>query len=54
MTDQFLDHPILSSRYFYPWPNRFEKSFFVEGNAVTCAVVNGKPVITGLNAYINP
>jgi len=23
MTDPFLDHPILSSRYFYPWPNRF-------------------------------
>lgn len=31
MSDQFLDHPILSSRYFYPWPNRFEEPFFVEG-----------------------
>src|SRR5664279_1291185 len=32
MTDQFLDHPLLSSRYFYPWPNSFEKPFFVEGD----------------------
>jgi pimeloyl-ACP methyl ester carboxylesterase len=32
MTDQFLDHPILSSRYFYPWPNRFAEPFFVEGD----------------------
>jgi pimeloyl-ACP methyl ester carboxylesterase len=32
MTDSFLDHPILSSRYFYPWPNRFDNPFFVEGN----------------------
>lgn len=27
-----LDHPTLSSRYFYPWPNHFEHPFFVEGN----------------------
>jgi fermentation-respiration switch protein FrsA (DUF1100 family) len=26
-----LDHPVLSERYFYPWPNRFEDPFFVEG-----------------------
>jgi len=32
MSDKFLNHPILSSRYFYPWPNRFEEPFFVEGN----------------------
>jgi len=32
MADKFLDHPILSSRYFYPWSNRFEEPFFVEGN----------------------
>jgi len=32
MTDSFLDHPILSSRYFYPWPNRFAEPFFVEGD----------------------
>ena len=32
MDDPFLDHPILTGRYFYPWPNRFEEPFFVEGN----------------------
>ena len=32
MNDPFLDHPVLSSRYFYPWPNRFEEPFFVEGD----------------------
>lgn len=32
MNDQFLDHPLLSSRYFYPWPNSFEKPFFVVGD----------------------
>jgi pimeloyl-ACP methyl ester carboxylesterase len=32
MNDPFLDHPILSSRYFYPWPNRFAEPFFVEGD----------------------
>jgi hypothetical protein len=26
-----LDHPVLSERYFYPWPNRFEEPFYVEG-----------------------
>jgi pimeloyl-ACP methyl ester carboxylesterase len=26
-----LDHPVLSERYFYPWPNRFEDPFYVEG-----------------------
>jgi len=29
MSDEFLDHPILTSRYFYPWPIRFEKTFFL-------------------------
>ncbi len=32
MPDPFLDHPELSSRYFYPWPNRFEEPFFAEGD----------------------
>jgi uncharacterized protein len=32
MNDPFLDHPILSSRYFFPWPNRFEEPFFVAGD----------------------
>lgn len=27
-----LDNPILSGGYFYPWPNRFEDPFFVEGD----------------------
>lgn len=26
-----LDHPVLSERYFYPWPNRFEDPFYVAG-----------------------
>lgn len=26
-----LDHPVLSERYFYPWPNSFENPFYVEG-----------------------
>ena len=32
MKDRFLDHPLLTSRYFYPWGNRFEEPFFVEGD----------------------
>lgn len=32
MQDPFLDHPELSARYFYPWPNRFDEPFFVEGD----------------------
>jgi pimeloyl-ACP methyl ester carboxylesterase len=32
MTDRFLDHPALTARYFYPWPNRFEAPFYVEGD----------------------
>jgi uncharacterized protein len=32
MTDPFLDHPILSSRYFYPCPIHFEEPFFVNGD----------------------
>jgi hypothetical protein len=32
MSDLFLDHPTLSRRYFYPWPNSFEEPFFVEGD----------------------
>lgn len=32
MTDPFLDHPILTSRYFYPWSNKFENPFYVTGN----------------------
>jgi pimeloyl-ACP methyl ester carboxylesterase len=50
MTDQFLDHPILSSRYFYPWPNRFDEPFFVEGNGFRlgcryCRVHDDAPTI---------
>src|SRR5208337_5497770 len=26
-----LDHPVLTERYFYPWPNRFADPFYVEG-----------------------
>ncbi len=32
MKDAFLDHPLLTGRYFYPWPNRFDEPFFVEGD----------------------
>lgn len=32
MTDPILDHPMLSARYFYPWPNRFDDVFNVEGS----------------------
>lgn len=32
MNDSLLDHPTLSTRYFYPWPNHFEKPFFVQGD----------------------
>lgn len=28
----YLDHPELSARYFYPWPNRFDNPFFVQGD----------------------
>ena len=27
-----LDHPLLTERYFYPWPNRFDDPFFIDGN----------------------
>ncbi|HEX2768279.1 MAG TPA: hypothetical protein VHN12_03280, partial [Geobacteraceae bacterium] len=26
-----LDHPVLSERFFYPWPNRFADPLYVEG-----------------------
>jgi alpha-beta hydrolase superfamily lysophospholipase len=32
MNDPILDHPLLTSRYFYPWPNSFDEPFFVEGD----------------------
>lgn len=32
LQDTFLDHPELSARYFYPWQNRFDQPFFVEGD----------------------
>lgn len=32
MKDKFLDHPDLTARYFYPWPNRFDDPFYVEGD----------------------
>ena len=31
MTDPILDHPTLTAHYFYPWPNRFEDPFYVQG-----------------------
>ncbi|MDD2539788.1 MAG: hypothetical protein PHH28_01940 [Desulfuromonadaceae bacterium] len=33
MNDPFLDHPLVTSRYFYPWPHRFEEPFFVKGDS---------------------
>jgi len=50
MIDQYLDHPILSSRYFYPWPNRFEEPLFVDGNGFRlgcryCRVYDDAPTI---------
>jgi len=50
VTDPYLDHPILSSRYFYPWPNRFEDPFFVEGDGFRlgcryCRVHDDAPTI---------
>lgn len=50
MTDPFLDHPILSSRYFYPWQNRFADPFFVEGDGFRlgcryCRVHDAAPTI---------
>lgn len=30
--NRYLDHPELSARYFYPWPNRFDDPFYVHGN----------------------
>jgi pimeloyl-ACP methyl ester carboxylesterase len=32
LKDPFLDHPVLTNRYFYPWPNCFNEPFFVEGD----------------------
>lgn len=32
MIDPILDHPTLTARYFYPWPNRFDDPFFVQGD----------------------
>ena len=32
MTDPILDHPTLTACYFYPWPNRFDDPFFVQGD----------------------
>jgi fermentation-respiration switch protein FrsA (DUF1100 family) len=32
MTDPILDHPLLTARYFYPYPNHFEAPFFVQGD----------------------
>jgi len=32
MNDQYLDNPILSARYFYPWANRFDDPFYISGD----------------------
>jgi hypothetical protein len=34
MNDRFLDHPLLSARYFCPWPNRFDEPMFAAGNGL--------------------
>jgi hypothetical protein len=44
------DHPILTSRYFYPWANRFQNPFFVEGDGFRlgcryCRVHDDAPTI---------
>lgn len=31
MTDPTLDHPLLTARYFYPYPTHFAAPFFVQG-----------------------
>jgi len=31
VTDPILDHPLLTARYFYPYPTRFAAPFFVQG-----------------------
>ena len=40
-----LDHPALSARLFYPWPNPFPDPFFVEGNngKLGCRYIRGFP-----------
>jgi hypothetical protein len=50
MNDHFLNHPLLSSRYFYPWPTRFEGPFFVQGDGFRlgcryCHVHDNAPTI---------
>lgn len=50
MNDRYLDHPILSGRYFFPWPNRFSEPFFVEGDGFRlgcryCRVNDAAPTI---------
>lgn len=37
MTDPFLDHPNLSARYFYPWPNHLDEPFLVQGDGFVLA-----------------
>lgn len=32
--DSILDHPALSARLFYPWPNRFPDPFYIDTGAV--------------------
>ncbi len=50
MSDQFLDHPTLSARYFFPWPNHFDDPFFVHGDGFRlgcryCRVHDDAPTI---------
>lgn len=37
MTRHYLDHPVLSSRYFYPWPDHFDQPFCVESHGCQLA-----------------
>lgn len=32
MPDPILDHPLLTARYFYPYPNHFDDPFLVQGD----------------------
>jgi len=46
--ESILDHPTISSRLFYPWPNRFPGPFFVEGKAGKLGCWYNRPFPDGL------
>jgi uncharacterized protein len=43
-----LDHPFLSERYFYPWPNPFPEPFFVDGKGGRLGCWHGRWFPDGL------